>query len=166
MKCSVASMFIIFTGITSLSSYADTPESITQAFLQRCAKPVFYAQTANHKKEVQICIASPSVSYSFGKISAGSKEMDILVPVKNTSFASQSNQIYSISEFTIRNGDTSYQVASGSKDEGLPFATLDVYKGPAGTGKHLAQIKLDPNTVVNYISNTLTEEGIPESDSF
>lgn len=108
MKCSVASMFIIFTGITSLSSYADAPESITQAFLQRCAKPVFYAQTANHKKEVQICIASPSVSYSFGKISAGSKEMDILVPVKNTSFASQSNQIYSISEFTIRNGDTSY----------------------------------------------------------
>lgn len=165
MKGPVVSKLIIVAGITSLSIYADTPESITQAFLQRCAKPVFYAQTANHKKEVQFCIASPSVSYSLGKISADHKEMDIMVPVKNMSFASQSNQIYSISEFTIRNGDTTYQVASGSNDEGLPFAKLDVYKGPAGTGKHLAQIQLAPNTVVNNISYTLTEEGIPESDS-
>lgn len=167
MERHITSLVIIIASVISAPiSYAETPESIRQAHLQRCAKPVFYAQTANHKKEVEICIVSPSVSYSFGKIGAESKEMDIIVPAKRTSFASQSNTIYSISEFTVRNGDTSYLVAYGSNDEGKPYASLDVYKGSADSGKHLAQIKLDPDTVVSNIGYQLADEGIPESDTF
>ncbi|AJK17063.1 MULTISPECIES: hypothetical protein [Yersinia pseudotuberculosis complex] len=98
------------------------------------AKPVFYAQTLNHKKEVEICIITPSVSYSFGKTSTKSKEMNITVPMGNTSYAYQSNQ-----GFTVRNGDTRYQVSAGTNDGGEPVASLYGYKG-----KVLAEIKLAP----------------------
>ncbi|MEX6315019.1 hypothetical protein AB6G19_16250 [Providencia manganoxydans] len=91
--------------------------------------------------------------------------MDIFVPANRTSFASQSNRVYSISEFTIRNGDTIYLVSDGSNEEGQPFSTLNVYKGSVETGKHLVEIKLDPKTVVNNIGYQLADEGIPESDS-
>jgi len=146
-------------------SYAATLDTLRQAHYQRCAKPVFYAQTTNHKKEVEICIVTPSVSYSFGKTGAKNKEMNITVPAGNTTYAYQSNQVISIQAFTVHNGDTTYQIAVGTNDEGQPIASLDVYKGTPENGKRLAEIKLNPNTVVNNISHGLAEDGIPESDS-
>jgi len=152
--------------LASLSAgNAATSDALIQAHHQRCGKPVFYAQTANHKKEVEICIISPSVSYSFGKTGAEHKEMDITVPANTTTYAYQSNQVISLQEFTVRNGDTSYQVSAGTNDEGKPFASLDVYQGTPETGKHLAEIRLDPNTVVNNISHSLAQEDVAESDS-
>ncbi|MGA4650096.1 hypothetical protein ACK6WK_22280 [Citrobacter portucalensis] len=139
---------------------AATPDALIQAHHQRCGKPVFYAQTANHKKEVEICIITPSVSYSFGRTGAEHKEMDITVPAHTTTYAYQSNQVISLQEFTIRNGDTSYQVSAGTNDEGRPFASLDVYQGTPEAG-----IRLDPDTVVNNISHALAQEGVAESDS-
>ncbi|SUX37635.1 Uncharacterised protein [Cedecea davisae] len=147
--------------ITTSATHAVTSDALRQ----RCAKPVFYAQTANHKKEVEICIIAPSVSYSFGKTGAKSKEMDITVPVANTSYAYQSNQAISIQDFTVKNGDTSYQISAGTNDSGEPLASLYVYKGTPETGKLLAEIKLDPATVANNISHSLAEEGVKESDS-
>ncbi|HBA3067211.1 TPA: hypothetical protein J6M86_003977 [Escherichia coli] len=152
--------------LASLSAVnAATPDALIQAHHQRCGKPVFYAQTANHKKEVEICIISPSVSYSFGKTGAEHKEMDITVPANTTTYAYQSNQVISLQEFTVRNGNTSYQVSAGTNDEGRPFASLDVYKGTPETGKHLAEIRLDPDTVVNNISHALEQEGVAQSDN-
>jgi hypothetical protein len=144
---------------------ATTPDALIQAHHQRCGKPVFYAQTADHKKEVEICIITPSVSYSFDRAGAEHKEMDITVPPHATTYAYQSNQVISLQEFTVRNGDTSYQISAGTNDEGKPFASLDVYRGTPDTGKHLAEIRLDPDTVVNNISHALTQEGVAESDS-
>lgn len=152
--------------LASLSAvYAATPNTLIQGHHQHCEKPVFYAQTANHKKEVEICIISPSVSYSFGRTGAEHKEMDITVPAPATTYAYQSNQVISLQEFTVRNGDTSYLVSAGTNDEGRPFASLDVYKGTPETGKHLAEIRLDPDTVVNNISHSLAQEGVAASDS-
>ncbi|PYZ81039.1 hypothetical protein DNK65_19565 [Citrobacter koseri] len=145
--------------------HAATTDSLRQAHDPRCAKPVFYAQTMNHKKEVEICIVASSVSYSFGKVGAKNKEMNITVPAGSTSYAYQSNQVISIQDFTVRNVDTSYQVSAGSNDSGEPFASLYVYKGIPETGKLLAEIRLDPATVENNISHALAEEGIPEADS-
>jgi hypothetical protein len=79
-------------------------------------------------------------------------------------YAYQSNQVISLQEFTVRNGDTSYQVSAGTNDEGKPFASLDVYQGTPEAGKHLAEIRLAPDTVVNNISHALAEEGVVESD--
>ena len=152
--------------LASLSAVnAGTPDALIQAHHQRCGKPVFYAQTVNHKKEVEICIITPSVSYSFGKTGAEHKEMDITVPAHTTTYAYQSNQVISLQEFTVRNGDTSYQISAGTNDEGKPFASLDVYKGTPEAGKHLAEIRLDPDTVVNNISHALEQEGVVQSDS-
>ncbi|CAH3947284.1 hypothetical protein [Klebsiella pneumoniae] len=152
--------------LTALSAVnAATPDALIQAHHQRCGKPVFYAQTANHKKEVEICIITPSVSYSFGKTGAEHKEMDISVPANTTTYAYQNNQVIRLQEFTVRNGDTSYQVSAGTNDEGKPFASLDVYQGTPELGKHLAEIRLDPDTVVNNISHALAQEGVAESDS-
>lgn len=159
-------LFIAVTALIPCSPlHAETPDAIRQAHLQRCGKPVFYAQTANHKKEVEICIVTPSVSYSFGKTGAENKEMELIVPASKTAYAYQSNQVISIQEFTVRNGDTTYLVSAGSDDEGKPFASLDVYRGSPQTGKHLAEIVLDPDTVVSNISHALSQEGIAESDS-
>lgn len=135
-----------------------------QAENQRCVKPVFYAQTVNHKKEVEIYIATPSVLYSFGKTGAAHKEMDITVPASSTQYAYQSNQAISIQAFTVRNGDTSYQISAGTNDEGEPLASLYVFKGTPESGKLLAEIKLDPHTVVNNISHALADDGIAQSD--
>ncbi|MFZ5001094.1 hypothetical protein ACOY5P_17115 [Enterobacter asburiae] len=152
--------------LASLSAVnAATPDALIQAHHQRCGKPVFYAQTVNHKKEVEICIITPSVSYSFGRTDAEHKEMNITVPAHTTTYAYQSNQVISLQEFTVRNGDTSYQVSAGTNDEGRPFASLDVYQGTPEAGKHLAEIRLDPDTVVNNISHALEQEGVAESDS-
>ena len=152
--------------LASLSAVnAATPDALIQVHHLRCGKPVFYAQTVNHKKEVEICIITPSVSYSFGKTGAEHKEMDITVPAHTTTYAYQSNQVISLQEFTVRNGDTSYQVSAGTNDEGNPFASLDVYQGAPETGKHLAEIRLDPDTVVNNISHALAQEGVAQSDS-
>lgn len=74
---------------------AATPDALIQAHHQRCGKPVFYAQTSSHKKEVEICIITPSVSYSFGKTGEVHKEMNISVPATATSYAYQSNQVIS-----------------------------------------------------------------------
>ncbi|HGL4548744.1 TPA: hypothetical protein ACKE7U_002847 [Klebsiella aerogenes] len=152
--------------LASLSAVnAGTPDALIQAHHQRCGKPVFYAQTVNHKKEVEICIITPSVSYSFGRTGAEHKEMDLTVPANTTTYAYQSNQVISLQEFTVRNGDTSYQVSAGTNDEGRPFASLDVYKGTPESGQHLAEIRLDPNTVVNNITHALAQEGVVQSDS-
>ncbi len=145
-------------------AHADTPDALRDVHYQRCGKPVFYAQTQNHKKEVEICIVTPSVAYSFGKTGAEHKEMDITVPAQMTGYAYQSNQVISLQEFTVRNGDTTYLVSAGSSDEGKPFAALDVYRGSPDTGKHLSTIALDPDTVVNDISHGLQDEGIPQQD--
>lgn len=144
---------------------AATPEALIQAHHQRCGKPVFYAQTPNHKKEVEICIITPSVSYSFGRIGTEPKEMNITVPTTATTYAYQSNQVISLQEFTVRNGDISYLVSAGTNDEGKPFASLDVYQKTPDAGKHLAEIRLDPETVVNNISHALAQEGVAQSDS-
>lgn len=152
--------------LASLSAVnAATPDTLIQAHHQRCGKPVFYAQTVNHKKEVEICIITPSVSYSFGRTGAEHKEMNINVPANTTTYAYQSNQVISLQEFTVRNGDTSYQVSAGTNDEGKPFASLDVYQGTPEAGKHLAEIRLAPDTVVNNISHSLAQEGVAQSDS-
>jgi hypothetical protein len=152
--------------LASLSAVnAATPDALIQAYHQRCGKPVFYAKTANHKKEVEICIITPSVSYSFGRTGAEHKEMDLTVPANTTTYAYQNNQVISLQEFTVRNGDTSYQVSAGTNDEGRPFASLDVYQGTPEGGMHLAEIRLDPNTVVNNINHALKQEGVAESDS-
>lgn len=154
---------VLFTATSVL--HAATTAALRQAHGPRCAKPVFYAQTMNHKKEVEICIATPSVSYSFGKTGAKSKEMNITVPAGSTSYTYSNNQVISIQNFTVRNGDTSYQVSAGSDDSGEPFASLYVYKGIPETGKLLAEIRLDPVTVENNIGHALADEGIPEADS-
>lgn len=152
--------------LASLSAVnAATPDTFIQAHHQRCGKPVFYAQTVNHKKEVEICIITPSVSYSFGRTDAEHKEMDITVPANTTTYAYQNNQVISLQEFTVRNGDTSYQVSAGTNDEGRPFSSLDVYQGTPEAGKHLAEIRLAPDTVVNNISHALEQEGVAQSDS-
>ncbi|HHB6532013.1 MULTISPECIES: hypothetical protein [unclassified Citrobacter] len=154
---------VLFTATSVL--HAATTDALPQAHAPRCAKPVFYAQTTNHKKEVEICIVTPSVSYSFGKIGTKSKEMNLTVPAGSTTYAYQNNQVISIQDFTVRNGDTSYQVSAGSNDSGEPFASLYVYKGTPETGKLLAEIKLDPDTVANNISHSLAEEGVIQADS-
>ncbi|WP_262484726.1 MULTISPECIES: hypothetical protein [Citrobacter] len=79
---SIASALLLSTGLLLSCMHA------AQAENQRCAKPVFYAQTANHKKEVEICIVTPSVLYSFGKTGATHKEMDITVPAARSNFNS------------------------------------------------------------------------------
>lgn len=154
---------VLFTAISVL--HAATTDAVRQTHGPRCAKPVFYAQTMNHKKEVEICIVTPSVTYSFGKVGAKNKEMNITVPAGSTSYAYSNTQAISIQNFTVRNGDTSYQVSAGSDDAGEPFASLYVYKGMPESGKLLAEIRLDPVTVENNISHALAEEGIPEADS-
>lgn len=155
---------MLATHCTLSVAHADTPDVLRDAHYQRCAKPVFYAQTLNHKKEVEICIVTPSVAYSFGKTGAEHKEMNITVPAQMTGYAYQSNQVISLQEFSIRNSGTTYQVSAGGNDEGKPFAALDVYQGSPDTGKHLATITLDPDTVVNDISHALQDEGIPQQD--
>ncbi|EMZ7258525.1 hypothetical protein ABE341_005139 [Salmonella enterica] len=90
--------------------------------------------------------------------------MNITVPAQTAGYAYQSNQVISLQEFTVRNGDTTYQVSAGSDDDGKPFAAIDVYRGTPDTGKHLATITLDPDTVVNDISHGLQDEGIPQQD--
>lgn len=162
-RCLVLNAVILFS-VTSVA-HAATQDTLRQAHYQRCAKPVFYAQTTNHKKEVEICIVTPSVSYSFGKVGAKSKEMNLTVPAGSTTYAYQNNQVISIQDFTVRNGDTSYQVSAGSNDFGEPFASLYVYKGTPETGKLLAEIKLAPDTVANNISHSLAEEGVIQADS-
>jgi hypothetical protein len=166
MKNSTALLLSAGMMLATLSAAnAATSDALIQAHHQRCGKPVFYAQTANHKNEVEICIITPSVSYSFGKTGVADKEMDITIPTHNTSYAYQSNQVISIQTFTVRNGNTTYLIAAGTNDEGQPFASLEVYKGTPESGKRLAEIKLDPNTVVNNISHALAEEGVAESDT-
>ncbi|HBC5670811.1 TPA: hypothetical protein R4Y77_004128 [Citrobacter koseri] len=91
--------------------------------------------------------------------------MNLTVPADSTTYAYQSNQVISLQEFTVRNGDTRYQVSAGTNDDGGPVASLYVYKGTPETGKLLAEIKLEPGTVVNNISHALAEKGIPEADS-
>ncbi|ELE9014895.1 hypothetical protein RM345_003892 [Enterobacter cloacae] len=91
--------------------------------------------------------------------------MNISVPATATSYAYQSNQVISLQELTVRNGDISYLVSAGTNDEGKPFASLDVYQGTPDAGKHLAEIRLDPDTVVNNISHALAQEGVAQSDS-
>ena len=128
----ITAMLLTGCGLTLAllpAAHADTPDALRDAHYQRCAKPVFYAQTLNHKKEVEICIVTPSVSYSFGKTGAEHKEMNITVPAQTAGYAYQSNQVISLQEFTVRNGDTTYQVSAGSDDDGKPFAALDVYRG-------------------------------------
>lgn len=157
---SIASVLLLSTGLLLSCMNA------AQAEGPRCAKPVFYAQTLNHNKEVEICIDTPYVSYSFGKTGATNKEMDITVPAASTTYAYQINQVISIQEFTVRNGETRYQVSVGTNDEGEPVASLYVFKGTPDTGKLLGEVKLDPHTVVNNISHALADDGVAQTNGF
>lgn len=79
---------VILFSTMSGAAYAAPQDRLHQAPVPRCAKPVFYAQTANHKKEVEICIVTPSVSYSFGKVGAKTKKWILpflrVIPLTNT----------------------------------------------------------------------------------
>ncbi|MCC4570377.1 hypothetical protein [Enterobacter hormaechei] len=128
----ITSLLLTGCGLTLAllpAAHADTPDALSDSHYRRSAKPVFYTQTMSHKKEVEICIVTPSVSYSFGQTGAEHKEMDITVPAHTTTYAYQSNQVISLQAFTVRNGDTSYLLSAGTNDEGRPFAPLDVYQG-------------------------------------
>lgn len=72
----------IDAGIASPAAHAATPDALRDAHYQRRAKPVFMRRPWTHKKEVEICIVTPSVAYSFGKTGAEHKEMDITVPAQ------------------------------------------------------------------------------------
>jgi len=157
---SIASVLLLSTGLLLSCMNA------AQAEGPRCAKLVFYAQTLNHNKEVEICIDTPYVSYSFGKTGATNKEMDITVPAASTTYAYEINQVISIQEFTVLNGETRYQVSVGTNDEGEPVASLYVFKGAQDTGKLLAEVKLDPHTVVNNISHALADDGVAQANGF
>lgn len=157
---SIVSVLLLSTGLLLSCMNA------VQAEGPRCAKPVFYAQTLNHNKEVEICIDTLHVSYSFGKTGATNKEMDITVPAASTTYAYQINQVISIQEFTVRNGETRYQVSAGTNDEGEPVASLYIFKGAPDTGKLLAEIKLDPHTAVNNISHALADDSIAQAHGF
>ncbi|SUW65474.1 Uncharacterised protein [Buttiauxella agrestis] len=157
---SIVSVLLLSTGLLLSCMNA------VQAEGPRCVKPVFYAQTLNHNKEVEICIDTLHVSYSFGKTGATNKEMDITVPAASTTYAYQINQVISIQEFTVRNGETRYQVSAGTNDEGEPVASLYVFKGAPDTGKLLAEVKLDPHTVVNNISHALADDGVAQANGF
>ncbi|MGC1026798.1 hypothetical protein [Pantoea agglomerans] len=149
-----------------LKTPSPSADSLRRALHSRCDKPVFYAQTADHKKEVQICIATPSVSYSFGSIGTDSKELDISVPMNDASYTYQTNRVISIYEFTVKTGDFSYQVSAGANDEGQPLASLSVYRGEPEVGHRIADIALDPATVVNEISYDLQNDGVVKQDGF
>ena len=138
---------------------AGTPDALVQAHHQRCGKPVFYAQTVNHKKRSRFASSPRRYRIQTG---AEHKEMDITVPAHTTTYAYQSNQVISLQEFTLRNGDTTYRVSAGTNDEGKLFASLDIYKGTPEAGKRLAEIPLDPDTVVNSISHALAQEGMAD----
>ncbi|EQB9245383.1 hypothetical protein ACYYIV_004975, partial [Escherichia coli] len=107
-------LFLITTTFSLSGVYAQTPDALRKKNELRCERLVFYAQTVNHKKEVEICLVSPSVSYSFGKTGAPNKEMELIVPTDKTSYASQNNQVIRLQEFTVKNGNTTYQVSAGT----------------------------------------------------
>lgn len=149
-----------------LKTPSPSTDSLRQALYSRCGKPVFYAQTLDHTKEVQICIVTPSVSYSFGGVGTDSKELDISVPVKDANYTYQTNRVISVYEFTVKTGDIRYQVSTGVNDEGQPLASLTVYRGEPESGHRMADIALDPATVVNEISYDLQNDGVVEKNGF
>lgn len=125
---------VLFTATSVL--HAATTDALPQAPGPRCAKPVFYAQTVNHKKEVEICIVTPSVSYSFGKVGAKNKEMDITVPAGNTIYAYQSNQVISIQNFTVRMAIPairSQQARMMPENHSFPFMYIRAPRRPASS---------------------------------
>lgn len=129
------------------------------AMADDCNNPVFAGLTANHTKEVTVCLNNDeTLRYTFGKVNQ-KPEMDLTVGGDKASWASQSTALTSISEVNIVNGKTVYNVAAGSDDEGQAFAMLTVRSG----AKVLATIKLDPKTVYNDVG-LLADTNIPETD--
>ncbi|MBS0856063.1 MULTISPECIES: hypothetical protein [unclassified Tatumella] len=156
----------LLTAVTSIISipvsYAATSNSPDQAKLHRCADPVFYAQTSDHDKEVEVCIIQSEVSYSFGQTVSGvTQQKNIVVPKRNTSFISQGDKKHSLNAFTVYNENTAYQVAYGTNDTGAPFATLDIYNNASGDKHAISHINFDPDTVIGNISYELSGQGIP-----
>lgn len=129
------------------------------AMADDCNNPVFSGKTANHAKEVTVCLNNDeTLRYTFGKVNQ-KPEMDLTVGANKANWAQSNSRLVSLSEVTIFNGKTKYNVASGSDDEGQAFANLTVYSG----AKVLATIKLDPKTVYNDVG-LLADTNIPETD--
>lgn len=120
------------------------------ALADDCGDLVFYGQTANHQKEVRVCLFSKDsqnfVNYRFGKV--GQKpEMDIVKPASAVTYFTPRSAVISSADLNIPNGEFIYAVGSGIDDTGVSHSAIDVSKNY----RTLANIKLDLKTVVNNI---------------
>lgn len=138
---------VLFFSFFSFQALAGDPLELVG---DRCAPGdvIFYGQTQNHKKEVLICQLNTNVFYQFGKVG---QEPDLFLKMDSGTIKQlvTDNQSVSSEFLFIRNGDVVYQVGE-STDLASNFTSGLVKVTKYGKGD-LAEIMLDPDTVVNGI---------------
>lgn len=124
----------------------------------RCAPGdvLFYGQTENHKKEVLVCQWNTNIFYQFGKVGK-EPEKSIKLDVSEVSDLITDNQSTSSEYLMIRSGDVVYQVGEGTDvPSGYTSGIVKVIQYGKG---ELAEIMLDPETVVNGIRSNFVKQG-------
>lgn len=131
-----------------------TPEEMVG---DRCAPGdiIFRAETANHKKEVLVCQWNTNVFYEFGKIAA-QPELSLKKDNTEVKVMIHDDQYRSAEGLAFKNGNVTYHISFiNNMDNGSQESYLLVYNNK--TGKEMANITLDPETVVNYIRSNFVE---------
>lgn len=134
--------------------------NVSTALANDCPKIIFYGETTDHKKEVFVCLVSPSeLQYFFGKVRSGDPEVSFSADPSTASWGDKKDGDAILSEITLINGDLSYVIKYGYDHEGDSFAGIEVYKDY----KRVSLIPISPS---GYIGNTigLRNTDIPETD--
>lgn len=128
------------------------------AFADDCGKLLFSAQTANHKKEVRLCVFSHNdqnyVQYRFGKV--GQKpEMEIIKPTKQAPFEFLKGYDTFHTSVGVNNAGYGYNINYGQSDDGVEFAYINV----DNNGRKVTDIKLDVSTIKGSIWRNTQDYG-------
>ena len=138
MKTLISAVVFAIISAFSLNSFAG----------QQCSDHdhIFYGQTKNHKKEVEVCEINGKYTYRFGKIEQ-TPELSFSVPMSAAEVMNSETQFEVIRTITMVNGNTNYIVSYVDGGNNPPMNILTVTQGD----KLLAQMVLDPDTVSSNI---------------
>lgn len=148
---------VVTLSLLSFASFAGTDP--LEFVGDRCAPGdvLFYGQTANHKKEVLVCQWGTNIFYQFGKL-GHEPELSLKLDVSQVTELITDNQTTSSEYLVVPNGNMVYQIGQSSD---LPSAyTYGIVKVIKQGKGELAEIMLDPDTVVNGIRSNFVKQGL------
>lgn len=145
----------LLTILVSLNAYSFEGKNI-------CKENIFKGLSKDHLKQIAVCKTKDGfISYTEGTISDKDPDVDILIPVADTTWDNIFKDDISIYALNFFHEKNKYSLILGYERDG-DGAVSGVYVTEKDKGLAVRELQLDPETVEENITPSLTDYGIDQ----